>query len=59
MDEYKKLYMYRHYETGKLKQVPIGEKKDLKKWLLIEKQLLNIAKKEVKSYEKTIISGME
>lgn len=59
IDEYKRLYMYRHYETGKLEQVPSGKLSDLKKWLSIEKQLLYIAVKEVKLYEKTVISGME
>lgn len=47
LKEYEALYQYRLYHTGKIKKVVKAETKQLKKWIKIEKTLLEIAKKGV------------
>lgn len=59
LEEYKILYQYRSYETGKIPKVAKGKIDDLNKWIKVEKQLLNLAEKEVDNYEKKFISRME
>ncbi|MCI8616100.1 hypothetical protein D7V94_18260 [Parablautia intestinalis] len=57
-EEYKELYRYRLYHTGKVNDVPDGEIGCLKKWIKIESDLLEVAKRGVKEYEKKVVSGM-
>ena len=59
LKEYKILYQYRSYETGKIKEVTQGKIDDLNKWIKVEKQLLDIAEKEVDEYEEKFSSGVE
>lgn len=59
LEEYKILYQYRSYETGKIKEVIQGKIDDLNKWIKVEKQLLDIAEKEVDEYEEKFSSGVE
>lgn len=58
LEEYKELYRYRLYRTGKVDNVPDGEIGCLKKWIKIESDLLEIAKRGAKEYEKKVVSGM-
>lgn len=59
LEEYKELYQYRLYHTGKVDCVPDGEMGCLKKWIKIESDLLEVAKRGVKEYEKEVIPRME
>ena len=59
LEEYKALYQYRSYETGKIQEVVKGKIDDINKWVKVEKQLLDIAEKEVYDYEKKFDSGVE
>ena len=59
LEEYKALYQYRSYETGKIQEVVKGKIDDINKWVKVEKQLLDIAEKEVDDYEKKFDSGVE
>ena len=59
LEEYKILYQYRSYETGKISEVAKGKIDDIKKWAKVEKQLLDIAEKEVDDYEKKFNSRVE
>ena len=45
MEEYEELYKYRLYHTGKISTVSKGEIGQLIKWISIEKELLEIAKR--------------
>lgn len=47
MKEYEELYKYRLYHTGKINTVPKGKIAQLIKWIRIEKELLEIAKRGV------------
>lgn len=53
LQEYEDLYQYRLYNTGKINNVPTGERIQLEMWIKIESDLLEIAKKGVENYEKT------
>ena len=59
LEEYKILYQYRSYETGKISEVAKGKIDDINKWAKVEKQLLDIAEKEVDDYEKKFNSRVE
>lgn len=59
LEEYKLLYQYRSYEAGKISKVAKGKIDDLNKWIKVERQLLDLAKKEVDNYEKQFVSRVE
>lgn len=59
IEEYSDLYRYRLYNAGKIKSVPSGKIDQLKKWIKIENDLLNILRKGAENYEEKIVSGME
>lgn len=59
LEEYKVLYQYRSYETGKISEVAKGKIDDINKWAKVEQQLLDIAEKEVDDYEKKFNSRVE
>lgn len=51
LTEYEDLYQYRLYQTGKLEEIPKGKIEQLKKWIKVESDLLEIAKRGVMNYE--------
>lgn len=51
LKEYEDLYQYRLYHTGKIEEIPKGKIEQLKKWIKIETDLLEIAKRGVMNYE--------
>lgn len=59
LEEYRALYQYRSYETGKIQRVEKGKIEDINKWVKVENQLLDISEKEVDDYEKKSDSGVE
>lgn len=59
LEEYRALYKYRSYETGKIQRVEKGKIEDINKWVKVENQLLDISEKEVDDYEKKSDSGVE
>ena len=59
LQEYKNLYQYRLYHTGKISNVQNGNISQLKRWIEIERELLKIAKKGVKNYEEEFVSRVE
>lgn len=59
LEEYEALYQYRLYHTGKISSVPEGEIECLKRWIQIESDLLEIAKRGAGNHEREIVSGME
>lgn len=51
LEEYEALYQYRLYHTGKIEEIPKGRIEQLKKWIKVESDLLEIAKRGVVNYE--------
>lgn len=57
--EYNELYQYRLYQTGKVEYVQDGKMDCLIKWIRIESELLEVAKRGARDYEKKVESRME
>lgn len=55
LEEYKELYQYRLYHTGKVDCAPGDNMDSLKKWIKIESDLLEVAKRGVQEYEKKVM----